>query len=444
MMVNAHTLPDAIQWHEGMLLAPQHFQQLSLRYESLLHYHTMVHAPFFWGIRRLEFDQVLLGNGVLRVLVLEAIMPDGLLVTLKGDEADDLQLDLNLYADDMSGRPLVVHLAVPARMDPGVIADADTPRYDSLDGAEIADEHASDGVIRIPRLRPRLRLIAGDTPPSKFVTFPLAHVSLKEGHFALTDFIPPTLSVIVREPTGIICARIARLLRDKAIYLSEETNNNQAELKPEVVAANLVKIQAIVEMLPYLEGMIYTEASHPYQLYLALCQVMGHMGSLGATRVPPTPPIYDHNNIRLTLSIIEEYINRAIDEGIHQLYSMLPFHRDPHLFHRLINPEWLARPLMIGVRGRPKVNERQVSAWVQEALIGSEPVVQSLRERRILGARRWRDEELERQIGGPGLVIFQVDQSPVFVLPGQQLQIVGEGEEDSIIEEILLVIVRER
>jgi len=59
-MIDAHDLPGAIQWHEGMLLAPQHFQQLSIRYEELLHYHLMMISPFHWGIRRLKIDQVLL------------------------------------------------------------------------------------------------------------------------------------------------------------------------------------------------------------------------------------------------------------------------------------------------------------------------------------------------------------------------------------------------
>ena len=42
----ASDIPEAIQWHEGMLLAPQHFQQLAWRQETLLHYATLAASPF--------------------------------------------------------------------------------------------------------------------------------------------------------------------------------------------------------------------------------------------------------------------------------------------------------------------------------------------------------------------------------------------------------------
>ena len=47
---------DRIQWHEGMLLAPQHFQQTSARLDSLVAWHTLLAAPFSWGVRRLRID----------------------------------------------------------------------------------------------------------------------------------------------------------------------------------------------------------------------------------------------------------------------------------------------------------------------------------------------------------------------------------------------------
>src|SRR5436190_1813629 len=46
----AREVPGAIQWHEGMLLAPQHFQWLSLRQETLLQYHASAISPFHWGV----------------------------------------------------------------------------------------------------------------------------------------------------------------------------------------------------------------------------------------------------------------------------------------------------------------------------------------------------------------------------------------------------------
>ena len=76
-MSDARDLPDLIQWHEGMLLAPQHFQQADLRSEGLLHYHTSVGAPFHWGIRRLQIDGRALASGIFHVSEIEVSCPMG-------------------------------------------------------------------------------------------------------------------------------------------------------------------------------------------------------------------------------------------------------------------------------------------------------------------------------------------------------------------------------
>ena len=73
-MTDARDLPDLIQWHEGMLLAPQHFQQAEVRNEGLLHYHMGAAAPFHWGVRRLQIDSRALASGILNLSEIEAIL----------------------------------------------------------------------------------------------------------------------------------------------------------------------------------------------------------------------------------------------------------------------------------------------------------------------------------------------------------------------------------
>ncbi len=76
---------DRIEWHEGMLLAPQHFQLMSARLDSLVAWQTLTAAPFSWGVRRLVLDAGLLPAGTVRVLALDAIMPDGTAVSYSAD-----------------------------------------------------------------------------------------------------------------------------------------------------------------------------------------------------------------------------------------------------------------------------------------------------------------------------------------------------------------------
>jgi len=114
-MAGAYELPEAIQWHEGMLLSPQHFQQLSLRQEELMAYHLRMVSPFHWGVTHLKHDPVLLVSGTYRITELEGIMPDGLVVSRSSQEGEPLEIDLTPLADEMKHRPLTINLVVASR-----------------------------------------------------------------------------------------------------------------------------------------------------------------------------------------------------------------------------------------------------------------------------------------------------------------------------------------
>jgi len=117
--MNAYEIPDAIQWHEGLLLTPQHFQQMSSRHEALVQYGNLMVSPFGWGVRRFKHHAISLPAGKLRVLELEAVMPDGLVVVhgLHGPDRDGvLEIDLAAHAEQMGHNGALVHVAVPARL----------------------------------------------------------------------------------------------------------------------------------------------------------------------------------------------------------------------------------------------------------------------------------------------------------------------------------------
>ena len=64
-------VPDRIVWHEGMLLAPQHFQQAEARVDALVAWHTLATNPFGWGVRSVTLDAALLQAGIRMKVVSE-------------------------------------------------------------------------------------------------------------------------------------------------------------------------------------------------------------------------------------------------------------------------------------------------------------------------------------------------------------------------------------
>src|SRR5271154_2061899 len=133
-----------------MLLSPQHFQLAARRTEALAAYLLESAAPFCWGVQRLQIDASLLLEAVFRVVELEAVMPDGLLVLYPaGDDEPRLELDLKAAELDARMTPVTVHVAVAVRTEHA--SSGGLLRYRSVEGGPVVDENTGDNALAVPR-----------------------------------------------------------------------------------------------------------------------------------------------------------------------------------------------------------------------------------------------------------------------------------------------------
>ncbi|MBW1767133.1 MAG: type VI secretion system baseplate subunit TssK [Deltaproteobacteria bacterium] len=422
-MIDARNLPPAIQWHEGMLLAPHHFQQLSLRNEALGHYHIGAMAPFHWGVRRLRIDQGLLVDGILRISQLEAVMPDGLTVFHPTPEGSDLEVDLNPHIEEIRHRAITAHLAVPAKKLGLPSMKGDLPRYDSVEGDSVVDDNSGEGKIVIPRLRPRLSLLVTEKPPQKYTSFPLAKIGYINEVLTLSNYIPPTLNVTPQSSVDEICSSIAQKLRLKAVFLSEKVRSPSSVMKGAMVLETKFMIQSLVAGLPHFEAALNTKGIHPYALYLSLCSLVGHMAALGDGLLPPVLEPYDHNDLRKMFEQARRFIFRMIEEGILESHTPVPFGFENGIFSLALEETYMARSLIIGTRARPGMTEKDVMAWMEESLIGSKTKTESMKEKRILGAARKMIDEEGELIPARGACLFSVKADPEFIESNEVLEI---------------------
>lgn len=422
MGMGAHEIPDSIQWHEGLLLTPQHFQQLSLRHEALLQYSNAAIAPFYWGARYFKIDPTNLVGGILRVLELEAVMPDSLVVSHGLRRNEELQVDLNPYIEEMKEKPMPVHLAVPAR-ETDYITKGDLDRYDSFEGDPVADESTGNGQLRIPRLKPRLSLLVTETPSKKYVSFPLVKVIHQNESFAVTDYIAPTPMVSVQSSLGIMSSLAAKRVREKAMYLTEQARSPSSGSGRRLGLETQNQIRSLVASLPYLEAVLYTGVSHPYQLYLALCSMVGNLSVLGKNLVPPVLPPYDHNDLRFTFEQALNFIFKTLDEGITTNYKFFPFHYQDGVYELTFDGSWMNKQLAIGLRGQTGMSEKEVIKWGEECLIGSKKKIPAIRANRILGARREQFDGDEDLVPPRGVILFSLKADQEFIEPYEVLQI---------------------
>lgn len=421
-MKNAKDLPEAIQWHEGLLLAPQHFQQLAQRSEQLLAYHVLAGLPFCWGVRDLDVDEDMLGAGTLRISRLEAIMPDGQVVSHApgaGGEAP-LELDLEPFAERLEAGELKVFLAVAIGPD----------RFESVVGELVIDEHAESEPIEIPRLRPRLQLLAGDAPSSRYVSFPLATIKRENGVYRLGEYVPPMLGLTREMPIWQSCNALAARMREKSVFLAKQTAMPSSGVEDRLQFLEIRdRLRSVVELLPYYEAVLGTDGIHPYPLYVALSSLFGPLSLLRTGSVPPAPVPYRHADLRSSFDVLLTQVGSML-EAVSQTYREIKFTLENGNFSLTIPPEWLGERLVIGVRGHA---EREIIAWMDGALIGSDTVLGGLREKRILGAARARIERAEEMglAGVAGMMLYTIKGDKAFVVPGRPLVITNRTETDA-------------
>ncbi len=409
-----------------MLLAPQHFQQNFWRHELLAQYNILT-TPVAWGVRRLVLDSKLLPGGTFRILELEAALPDGALAThMAHRQGSELSLDLTAHADEMKLRGVTVHLAVPARGFGAV--KGPMARYEAVEGEPVADENTGEDELRMPLLRLRLMLFAGDTPPPKYISLPLAQVRFADETFCLGDYIAPTMAVPPKSPLSEMCAGLVARAREKAMYISEQVRAPSAVLDMRTMMENRARMQALVGGLPAFEGLLATGTAHPLALYLALCAMAGHLAALSASLLPPVFARYDHNDLRSCFQEVLNFCHRMTNEGVPETYRAQPLAARDGVFSLTFDGAWANRRVVLGLRMATGVSEKETIQWGDEALIGSAGIIPKLRDKRIRGAGRQFIETDPELAPVRGLILFALKPAPEFVHPGEPLQIVNFSE----------------
>lgn len=417
----------ALLWHEGMMLAPQHFQQLTLRQEQVTLYHAAASSPFHWGVADVSLDRVALVAGTARVLELEAILPDGLIVKHVADRDPPLELDLTPYSEAAGRAPLTLYLAVPVGR--GVDgAGGELPRFEAYEGQPLVDEAGGGEEVMVQRVRPRGSLVvtttAGQRPPAKYAALPIARVSYENESFVLAPYVPPTLIVGENSALGRLVADIARRAREKALFLAGRVAAAEAGGQP-IAVETRAEIQGLAAGLPALEAMVGIGRAHPFALYLELARFAGLLSAFAAASVPPLFSRYDHDDPLPVFTEIRDVITRTLDR-VRESARPVPFLAEGQKFTLALEPTWLGSGrLLVGVRGPVGMSEAEIAAWIEASLIATRDKSQNLWDLRVSGAvRRPLDRTADLDFVPPrGTVLFAIDVDSDSITPGEVLEI---------------------
>lgn len=426
-MTRASDVPLAIQWHDGMLLSPQHFQEADRRSERLLAYHLENASRYHRGVLRLDLDLARLVSGIFRVVEAEAIMPDGTVV-VQDAHAPDLSVDLRPHAALMKDAPATIYLAIPRAQLSVAASSADLSRHRSVDGSAVVDEHTGEDPLQIPRIVPSARLLVASETPARLVCLPIARVRLDGEAFVRTDYLPPVVGLSLSSPIGEMCQRIAARLREKALRLSEKANLLSRTTDRELITELRRQINCLVAALPTFEAILYSDEPHPFSLFVAASGLVGQLAALARTPVPPLMPAYRHEDLRATFEQLRDLIFRMVDEGIIESFTAYPFDFREGRYGTLFQREFRTRSLVIAARAQRGVRDDQLLGWMQGALIGAGSRIRTMQESRVLGAGRRSVERHGDLVATPGTLLFEVEEQSPYFEPGEQLSVFNTSD----------------
>jgi predicted component of type VI protein secretion system len=374
---------------------------------------------------------VALSDGLYRINELEAVFPDGLVLSFFPNECkglSPLEIDIKQHITQDESE-VTIHLIIAEDLEDTSPVLGSPSRYYPVVDELVQDHNIKENAIKIPRLFPNAFLHIGPSIPEFCTGFPLCKVVRADGVFHVKNWTPPCFFIERHFPLWSRCQVLTKSLREKAVFLSEKLKNSIYE---DVFVDTQNILSRIIIALPRLESVIYSNEIRPYSLYEELASVLGSVAVLIPTEIFPVVQPYNHNDIDSCLypiiRLIEHYVS-VIERG----FAVIQFDRKDIFFYHYLKTDEFERctsgVLYIGIKVDDAANPLEVENWMSGAVIVSDFAVDTVRMKRTKGAGRstMRRSEVTKVLPEAGITLFEVKGDPDFIRPEQNIHIFNPG-----------------
>lgn len=375
-------LPDAVCWHEGMQLLPQHFQLQGLRAEVLAEQLAQAANPWFWGLFLLDLDRTALSGGLVRIRELEAILPDGLPVRLARD-AKPLEFDAREAIEATAEKTTTIYLAITPLARSGRLLPL-KGRMDSLQGAAVPDLASGEFPEPIPVWQPHLRVL-DESSRSDSVCLPLLRIAREAGGYVQCDYVAPTPRIGVDSLIGRRLESICLQAREKCLSLAGRLRQAQRADRLEDVQEIRRQLAALWMRLPEVEALLGSGVVGPLQLHAVLCGMAGSWSALAPQDGVPLFAALDYFDLLAGFRPVLDWLDGCL-QRIHVGYRRSVFERqDDDFILQLPGMDLSERRLVIGLRMPAGSGERDAREWLERSVVASESFIPALVRQRMRG-----------------------------------------------------------
>ncbi|TNF80199.1 type VI secretion system baseplate subunit TssK [Pseudomonas sp. ICMP22404] len=375
-------LPDAVCWHEGMQLLPQHFQLQGLRAEALAAHVAAACNPWFWGVSQLEVDPSALSAGQVRLLQLQGTLPDGLPVNLQAGVGPTLELDITEAVNKTDDATVTVYLAISPLWRAGQLLPL-KGRLQSVVGDALPDLTSGEFPESITVWRPNPRLCT-QLSKADSICLPLLRIRKEGGGFLRMPYTPPTPVLLPESVLGRRVAGLCARAREKCLFLAGRLRQAQAAGNQDDALEIRRQMTALWARLPEVEGSLNTRVATPQALYGLLLGLAGAWSALDPLAGVPAFAPLDFLELQRGYEPLLDWLDTTL-ELVRAGYRSLAFERNEQVFSIQLPDDQPSQRLVIGLRMPNGASEQAAADWLRGAIIASAPHVPLLSRQRMSG-----------------------------------------------------------
>jgi type VI secretion system protein ImpJ len=344
-------------WIDGLFLEPHHLQRQDAYHERLLARRLGAVAANDWGVLELEIDQRALQAGEVRVVRLEAMLPDG--TPLSVDESNSDLLPARRF-DGFGGfsggpggnahRPLDVYVALAQESDRVANVDlennpATTARY-LRSQSTVADLNTGTEERTVEWARHNLRILFGEERRERFDVLRVAQlVRATSGAVVLREtFVPPVLHIGASAFVTNGFRRVLQAMIGKQQGLASSRRQRSATVIEFQAgdAARFWLLHTLNGMLPAVAEVVDKPSTPARDAYGVLAQLIGQLCTFDVEGDPMAIPRFNYLELGDTFEPMFTAALGLLDRVIAERYVQIPLEpregvlvgelRDPNIF----------------------------------------------------------------------------------------------------------------
>lgn len=287
--------PNRVAWDEGMMLAPQHFQQLERWIEAELRDRAAVGSTWSHGFTALEIDRGALAGGQLAVVHMAGVLPDGTAFQCPGrDPLPPARAVQQAFEGKVEA--VDVYLCLP-QVTPGTSAYGDVGTMVPLlrRRTRLADAARPETEREIGTAQLNLTLRLAGESLDGFRAMPIARVVRGSGGGVelAPGFSPPPLTIAAMPQALSVLRQVTGMVAQKWTELSGKRRGSGSGMAD---ASGLMLLHTVGENLPLLRHCVDHGSVSPERAYLVLARLAAQMCTFHASMTPTEVPAYSHDN----------------------------------------------------------------------------------------------------------------------------------------------------